>query len=199
MKSEEKINNIRKNFETGTFTCEQVEKAGYNRTILKLMLDRRIVRKAGRGVYVFSGVYYDEEYIFQLQYKSAIFSKDSSLYLLGYLKERPENVNVTVVQGYNCEKFKESNVRVTKVSEKYLNTGLSETITYSGNKVRLYNIERTICDVIRTKDYPISKISDIIRKYMSSKNHDTEELLSYAKMFRISEKVSTYLNILTID
>lgn len=198
MKSEEKINNIRKSFETGTFTCAQVENLGYNRTILKLMLERGIVKKASRGVYVFSGVYNDEEYIFQLQYKSTVFSKDSALYLLGYLLERPENVNVTVGVGYNCEKFKTSKVTITKVSEKYFDIGLTKTITYSGNTVRLYNIERTICDIIRTKNYPVSKISSIMKKYINSKNYDKDKLLSYAKIFRIIEKVNTYINILTI-
>ena len=63
-------------------------------------------------------------------------------------------------------------------------------IVLKNNKVRAYNIERCICDIIRSKgrmDY--EQVKKVIRQYVYSQDKDMAKLSEYSKKMGISEKV----------
>ena len=75
--------------------------------------------------------------------------------------------------------------------------GKIEVETVYGNKVRAYNMERTICDLIQNK----SKVDPelyvtTIRNYAFSKNSDINKLYKYSQKMRITEKVRDTMEIL---
>ena len=195
MKSEYKIYEIRKQFDTGTFTNKDIEKMGYNRNIISVMLNRGIIKRESRGVYVFSNVLKDEEYLFQLKYSKSIFCKDSALFLLGYNEKQNSGLYVTFKQGYNTKSLKEEDVLCNWVSEKYYDLGKTQVLTYFGNTLNVYNIERTICDLIRDKNYTKMYISKVIKMYLKTKGCNLEKLYEYAQMFNIEERVKTFVEI----
>ena len=66
-----------------------------------------------------------------------------------------------------------------------------------GNEVPVYDRERTICDIIRSKnDIDIQTFQTAMKEYMSSKEKRLGNLISYAKEFGIEDIVRTYTEVM---
>ena len=65
-----------------------------------------------------------------------------------------------------------------------------------GNKVRVYDIERCICDIIRSKNrMNFEHVKYSIREYIKRKDKNLIKLSKYAEKMRIKEEVMNYLEI----
>lgn len=66
-----------------------------------------------------------------------------------------------------------------------------------GNIVPCYNAERTICDLLRSKNRIDNEfLISGIKNYFGSKNKDLNRLYEYAKIFKVEKEVRTYAEIL---
>ena len=84
------------------------------------------------------------------------------------------------------------------VSSDIYELGLIQTKTPSGNKVKAYDIERCICDIIKNKKKTDPQIFiQGIKEYFSLKNHNYSKLIEYAKQFHIEEDIYMYMEVLT--
>ena len=113
--------------------------------------------KKGELERVVRGVYfdpnfdnYDELYFFQLQNKACIYSYQTALYLHRLTDRLPFVNEVTVKQGYNAWRIKDS-VIVHQVKKEWYELGKAEIKTDMGNIVCAYDMERIICDLVRDR------------------------------------------------
>ena len=61
-----------------------------------------------------------------------------------------------------------------------------------GNMVKIYNVERCICDILRKEsENNIELQNRVLDNYFASKDKDIKRLLEYSKIFNIYEKVNT--------
>ena len=60
-----------------------------------------------------------------------------------------------------------------------------------GNPIKVYNVERCICDMLKSNDFDLELQNSILRDYFKSKEKDIDKLLEYSKIFNIYEKVNT--------
>ena len=68
--------------------------------------------------------------------------------------------------------------------------GLSEVISPNGNKLKAYDRERCICDIIKSKNrMDLEQVKKTIKLYMKSKNKDMNKLSEYSKKMGISKQV----------
>lgn len=75
--------------------------------------------------------------------------------------------------------------------------GIITVKTPSGNPVKAYNIERTLCDILRKhNNLDIQIVSDAFKRYAKSSNKDIPRLSQYAKKFRVEKKLRAYLEVL---
>ena len=66
-----------------------------------------------------------------------------------------------------------------------------------GMKIKVYDIERTICDIIKNKNKVDGEIfSKALKEYARSKNKNLSKLTKYAKIMKIEKKVSEYMEVL---
>lgn len=165
-------------------------KLNISKPLIKKYVDSGIIRKASHGIYIDSKLLEDEEYIFQLRYPSAIFSYKTALYILGYTFEEPKIKEITI----NSKKRVLGNYKVHYVSDKYYDIGIIEVLNMSHNPIKVYNIERCICDMLRSNDFDIELQNSILHKYFKSKEKDIDKLLEYSKIFNIYDKVSTLVD-----
>ena len=62
--------------------------------------------------------------------------------------------------------------------------------TPNGNKVRAYDKERCICDIIKSKGrMDLEQVKKSVKQYIRSKDKNVAKLSDYAKRMGISEKV----------
>ena len=73
--------------------------------------------------------------------------------------------------------------------------GLTIVETPMGNKVKAYDVERCICDIIRSKNRMNSEhIKHSIREYIKRKDKDLVKLSSYAEKMSIKDSVMNYMD-----
>ena len=132
-------------------TPAQLEEKGISRVYLSNMEKEGIIERIERGIYVTKDFKYDEYYLFQLKYPKAIFSYNTALYFYEMTERTPIKMDVTVYREYNPHRFKDF-VNVYKVNKEFFDLGVVEKKSPQGMKVKTYNLERTVCDIIKDKD-----------------------------------------------
>lgn len=174
-------------------TPSQLEKKGISRVYLSRMEREGIIEKVDRGIYVTKDFKYDEYYLFQLKYPKAIFSYNTALYFYEMTERTPIKMDVTVYREYNPHRFKDF-VNVYKISKELYNLGVTEKKSPQGMKVKTYNLERTVCDIIKDKDsIDIEIRNKAIKKAIKSKEFNASKMFEYAKKMNIYDKVKNYM------
>ena len=161
------------------------------------MVRKGELERIGRGIYFDNGFdNYDEMYFFQLQNKVCIYSYQTALYIHG-LTERLKYINeVTVYQGYNPWRFK-GMANVHQVKKEWYKIGVVEKNTDMGNPVNVYDMERTICDIVRDRKRQDPEIfSKAWKFYIKNSLKDIWRLRDYANIFGISERIESILEVL---
>lgn len=174
-------------------TPVQLEEKGISRVYLSKMEEEGIIERIDRGIYVTKDFKYDEYYLFQLKYPKAIFSYNTALYFYEMTERTPIKMDVTVYREYNPHRFKDL-VNVYKVSKELYNLGVTERKSPQGMKVKTYNLERTVCDIIKDNDsLDIETRNKAIKKCIKSKEFSASTMFEYAKKMNIYDKVKNYM------
>ena len=148
-----------------------------------------------RGKYIGQEEVKDRLYVLQVKYSRCIFSHETALFLHGFTAA-PEVITVTCPQGYNVTSLKDEKVIIKKVIPANYSSDIEECRTAFGNPVRVYSIERTLCDILRGSGTELSVISAAMKKYVAMENRKPEKLLEIADRLRVRPKVLRYLEVL---
>lgn len=174
-------------------TPAQLEDKGISRVYLSKMEEEGLIERIDRGIYVTKDFKYDEYYLFQLKYPKAIFSYNTALYFYEMTERTPIKMDVTVYREYNPHRFKDL-VNVYKVNKELYDLGVTEKKSPQGMKVKTYNLERTVCDIIKDKDsIDIEIRNKAIKKAIKSKEFNASKMFEYAKKMNIYDKVKNYM------
>ena len=77
------------------------------------------------------------------------------------------------------------------------NLGLTEVETPAGNKVKAYDMERCICDIIRSKKrMDIELIKYSVKEYLKKEDKDINKLSIYADKMGINKEVMDFVSIM---
>ena len=177
---------------------KQVEKAGINRGRLKQYVDSGELIQICKGRYILPGAIADEYTLIQSRSRRAIFSYGTALFFWGLSDRVPHIFDMTVPQGTNVTRIRRdhSDVRFHYVQADLHPLGQTETHSPHGNTILLYDKERCICDMIRSrKQMDMQLFTQAIKDYFS--NHpNIRKLLKYGKQFGIEDKIRTYTEVL---
>lgn len=196
MTDNERIKTLLESSPNGTITTEQVTSAGLHRSILQELVNNGEIYRLGRGLYIRSNAWEDDFYLLQLKYGRGIYSHDTALYLLGYSDRTPAQYTMTFPKGYNSRSLKEENIIVKRAVPENYSLGVTELLSPCGNPLRVYDLERTLCDILRGSGSDIQIVSAAMKKYAVSKGKDIHKLMKYAEQLRVKPKVLRYMEIL---
>jgi len=181
----------------GVITTSEVTASGISRGSLKHLVDTGVLERASRGVYQLADVWDDEMYHLQVRYKKGIFSGETALYLHDLTDRTPSRFQMTFPNGYNLTNVKKENIRCNRVIKKLYDMGVVEIKTPAGNIVRAYNMERTLCDILRKQsNTDIQIVSDAFKRYARRNDKNIPLLSKYAKELRVETKLRSYLEVL---
>lgn len=180
---------------SGFVTAEQVSDYGIPRRCLSEMTEAGTVIRVDRGVYTLPEVWEDEMFILQYRLSKGIFSHETALYLYGMTDRTPHRYTMTFPHGYNTGNAKKQNITAKTIMPKYYELGLTETASPAGHTLKVYNVERTLCDIIKNKS-DIQIVSQAMKVYAISKNKDISKLIGYAEQLRVKAKILTYMEVL---
>lgn len=196
MIDKEKIKELLEVSPDGTITAEQVTAAGLHRSILQELVENGEIYRFGRGLYVCSNAWEDDFYLLQRKYGRGIYSHDTALYLLGYSDRTPAQYTMTFPKGYNSPSLKHENINIKRVVPENYSFGVIELQSPCGNPIRVYDLERTLCDILRGSGSDIQVVGSAMKKYAASKGKDIHKLMQYAEQLRVKPKVLRYLEVL---
>ena len=180
----------------GYVTSQIITELGLHRMYIKIMQDRGILKKVASGTYIDKTLKEDPYYVFLLDSPNIVFSHFSALYLQGIGKKPKENeFDISVKNDYHNPKLKKYNLYYIK--SKYYNLGLTSIETEYGNIVKTYDVERSICDIIKYRDrYDLEEIKAVIKKYLKSDKLDLKKLYKYAKELDVEEDVKLFITLI---
>ena len=182
----------------GLLLTSDLAKFNIPRTYLSIMEQNGEIERVVRGVYrSVSAFIEDELFTFQSRYSSTIFSHETALYLHGLTDRTPLIYSITVPSGYHSEFLNNSRHKIFYVSRDLFDLGITSMNTPHGNQVRATNLERTICDIVRSRNQIDIQVRNVALKgYARNKDRNLDRLYRYAQRFHIQSIVREYLEIL---
>ena len=180
----------------GTITTEQVNKMKIHRTTLRNMVDRGLLDRSSRGVYVLPAKLDDEFFNLQTRFKKGVFSNVSALYLLGFTDRTPIKFDMTFPAAYNTSSVRDE-IIAHRVKRELYERGIVRVKTPSGNEVNVYCIEHTLCDILKPRyAIDIQVITDAFKRYAKYRKKNLPLLSEFAKISHVEERVRQYLEVL---
>lgn len=194
MEYENKILNL---FRNGYLTTKEVTNNNIPRTYLTKLIKENKIERVSHGVYIKKNVLVDEFVVLQSKSKYAIYSNTTALYLHGFSNRIPIRYDITIKSGYKGSLQKEDNVNLFYTKNELLDLGVINYKLDSGNIIRVYDLDKTICDIIKNKKKIDAEIfNKAIREYFYSKKKNTLKLYEYAKKMNIYNKVRDTFEVL---
>ena len=182
----------------GMLLTKDIIEAGISKQLLSKYVKKGYIERVAQGVYLSKDAFEDAMYVLQARSKKAIFSHETALYLHDLTDRDPLQYTVTLPSGYNASNFKNDGIYVYFIKNDLLNLGAEYGKTPFGRNIRVYNKERTICDIVRNRNVIDSAIiNEGIRRYLSEKEKDIPKLLQYAEKFRVEKIIRQYVEVFT--
>ncbi len=200
MKENTNYSKIQKIFKNngGFITRADIDAADIPSWFLSDFVKRNNLIKVAPGFYASNDFLVDDLFVLQKRFSKYIFSGISALYLHGLTDKIPIEIEVTAPQNYNPSRKIISNLSIHKISsdDRYC-LGIEEVKTMFGNIVKVYDAERTICDVIKYRDrYDSETFVKAVKSYIKKTNNQIK-LFRYARELGIEKKVYEVMEVFT--
>lgn len=196
MNEEERVLNlISKN--NGILKVEQLKQINVNNITLTRLIKKGLVERVARGMYIDINTIEDSYYIFQYKCPKAIFSHSTALYFHDLSDRTPIKFMITVPTKYNSRLLKDKKYVFSYLKKELYEIGKIKIKTAFQNEVYCYDMERTICDIVRDKDkIDPALFADAMKRYIDRKDKKINKLYEYAEKFNIKNEIRKYVEVL---
>lgn len=183
--------------DSGILLTKNAIEAGISKHALYNFIRDNGFEKAAHGVYVSPETWKDENYILSLRCPQGVLSHDEALYYHGLTDREPLQKTITIYTGYGTSRMVADGIKVFTVKKELLDIGKEIVKTSYGHDIPLYNRERTICDLIRSRNrFEIQDFQTALKTYIMGKNKNLNRLMEYAKLFHVDKKIREYMEVL---
>jgi len=180
----------------GWITASQATAAGIPRSRLTEWVAAGQLHKSERGVYVLPEVWEDEMLALQYRFGAGVFSHETALYLHSLTDRTPARYTMTFPHGYNPTGAKKKGIIAKTAQETIFPMGVTEMASPCGNPIRVYDAERTLCDILRGKGIDPGVTAGAFKQYLAGGKVDVGKIMEYAKALRVTAKAQNYLEVL---
>ena len=181
----------------GTIQTFQVLNNGISKSVFYAYVKERGLEQAVHGVYVSPDTWTDAMYILHLRCSQAVFSHETALFFHDLTDREPLKYTITVRTGYNPSRLQEDGFQVYTVKKDLHETGITTMQTPFGHSVPVYDMERTICDLLRSRNnIEMQVFQDALKQYARRKDKNLRTLMKYASMFHVEKILRPYLEVL---
>lgn len=180
----------------GILTSAEALAAGASKYQFYKYVGSEGLEKVAPGIYLSEDAWGDNLYILQARYAEVIFSHETALYLLDMTDREPLQITVTAKGKYNAQKLTEQGVKIYRIKPDLHALGVCELPSPGGHRLRVYNAERTICDIIRSRsNIEIQDYQTALKSYLRQKEKNIPLLMEYAEAFHVATILRKYLEV----
>ncbi len=175
----------------GFITRKNINEHNIPSAFLSQYVKKNDLIKYDTGFYAEKSWIKDDYFVFQYKYPKLIFSFYAAAYLHGLGDYIPTYLEITGPKNYRPFPLpKEGVILHTDTRDSTYNLGIVEIETPFGNKVKTYDMEKTVCDFIRNRGrIDVESFVKCLRAYYKRKNKNLHNLLIYSKIMKIEEDV----------
>ena len=178
-------------------TTAQVVELGFSRYLLSKYEKEGLLERERQGVYVLPNSVHDDMYTLMLRSEKIIFSHDTALFLNGLSERTPFVHSVTIPNNTRVSKVIQEECVCYYIKPELHQIGMTIRKTTLGNEVRCYNAERTICDLLRSRNrLDEETVIGAVKNYAASSDKDLNLLAVYASKFRVNKELKRYMEVL---
>lgn len=181
----------------GILTTAQAEALGFSRMTLSLYVKKGLLERIGHGVYALPDEAQDDMFLLALNNPKIIFSHDTALFLNGLANRTPFLHSVTIPKNASLSPTVKSRCVCFYVKPELHLLGRIERKTTFGNTVACYNIERTLCDMLKDrKRCDEETVLHAVKSYVGYTGKNLTLLADYAEKLKVQSKIRRYLEVL---
>ena len=139
------------NKNNGIITVAEAGMLGISKPSFYSYAEKNGIQRISHGVYAEDTLLVDDLYVLSLRCKGLVFSHETALFLHNLTDREPISITATVKTGYNPSRLKAVGIQVYTIKQDLIWLGKMLIKTQFGNEVPVYDLERTICDIIRSR------------------------------------------------
>lgn len=181
-------------------TNKEAEELGYTRHNLSELTKIGQLVRLRPGLYQLKGKVIDDFVLISSNSNRIIFSYQTALYLHDLSDRIPNVFHLSVPQGYNASHIKKryEDLQVHYIKKDLYELGKTEIKSPQGNLIPVYDIDRTICDIIIDREKINKQIFiEAIKRYFKSPNKNLRRLIKYSRLFKIEDDIRQYMEVLS--
>ena len=181
------------NNHNGYISTKEIENLGFSKMQIPKLIEDELIRKVAHGLYIDNKLIEDEFYILQKRFSNIVFSYNTAFYLLNLSGRTPYKIDVTTIKNHKIR----ANVNVHYVTKEKFDIGITEITSPYGNPIKIYNAERSLCDIIKNSNsVDLEVYKKIINNYFRQKHKNLITLEKYAEKLGVSEKLKNIMEVL---
>ena len=181
----------------GYLLSQDVIESGISKTYMSEFVKKYELERVAQGVYISADTWQDDLYILCLKNAKAILSYETALHIHELTEREPSEMHVSVPYTYNAKHLRDRGVCVHQITNDLYDMGVTTATTKFGNLVTVYDMERTICDMVKARSKKDAQMFlYAIKEYSRSKKKDISKLMRYAERLDVADEVRTYMEVL---
>ena len=181
----------------GMLQTSQAVARGIVKPIFYEYIKERKLEQVAHGIYVSEDAWVDAMFLLHLRCNQAVFSHESALFFHDLTDREPSPYAITVRRGYSTTRLKAEGLSVYTIKPELFDVGVSSGQTPFGHTVPVYDMERTICDLLRSRSrIEIQTFQGALKAYARRKDKNLRALMQYAGMFKVEKILRQYLEVL---
>lgn len=185
------------NEKNGLIQTKDAIARGVTRSNLSKLCKSGKITRIVNGQYILNDELNDEMLSLQIRSKLIIFSHESALFLNGISERTPFEHTVTIPTSKTLSRSIDEQCKIYYIKDELWELGKTQMPTTMGNLVWTYDMDRTICDIIRSR----RRIADetfisSLKQYAISPKKNLAKLSLYADKMGVLQQVRKYLEVL---
>ena len=200
MLSKKKIDAVRKIFSKydDIMTTAQLGSCKIYYADIQQLLDEGFIEKIKRGYYHWVEAYDEQEIkIINRLFPDAVLCMDTALFYYHYSDRNPAEWNISIDKNVsrNRTNIDYPFVKTYRIEPALVSLGEMKG-SINGVNVRIYDRDRTICDVLRNMNKMDKEIfNKAIQGYVKDPKKNIPNLMEYAKILRIQKRVKELIGV----
>lgn len=156
------------------------------------------LEQVSHGVYAAPDTWVDDLYVLHQRCPQAVFSHDEAFYYHGLTDREPLVHTLTIYSGYNAHRLVAGgDCKVFTVKKELLDVGRTMVRDNAGNEIPMYDLERTICDLVRSRSsIEMQDFNAVLKAYVVRQDKNLNLLMEYAEQFRVHNIIRRYMEVL---
>ena len=170
---------------------------GISKAMLYKLCKEDKIHRIVKGQYILPDDMQDELLAISNRSERIIFSHETALYLHGISDRTPFEHTLTAPSGCIPSSAIKSECKVYYIKPELFELGKTTLRTPAGNDVLAYDLERTVCDVVRSRNkLGTETFIAALKMYAANPKKNLNQLNTYAKQMRVEKVLRQYLEVL---